>query len=469
MVVPGEASGVLVEAESLEPSVLKEYAGRDVVMLLRRAEGDEEVTAAGRNLRAIVLLQELPHLSHLGVRARQEQVPLVTTTMEGNEKAVRALLGQTVTVTAGASGGVRIAAGGTARSATAAPKAGAGAAAAAPAAPGAAKTNKAAAQGGKLVVPLAGVDAATAGAKAATCGELAALASRMPSFKAPSGVVLPFGAMDAVAAAAGKAAELSQLVSALESADGAKLDAACARVTALVKALAGSVPAAVVSEVAKAFPSGARLAVRSSSNVEDLKGMSGAGLYDSIVGVDSASAKDVPAAVADVWASLYTRRAVLARRAAGVKQSDAAMAILVQELVPAELSFVLHTAAPGSADPSVVLAEVAVGLGETLASGTRGSGWRIEARPGAADSIKVLSFANFSSALVRGPDGAVRSEPVSYAKQWFSTDVQRRNALAARLASIGKELEKALGCPQDVEGAVVGDEVVIVQSRPQPL
>ena len=33
--------------------------------------GDEEVTAAGPGVRGIILEQELPHLSHLGVRARQ--------------------------------------------------------------------------------------------------------------------------------------------------------------------------------------------------------------------------------------------------------------------------------------------------------------------------------------------------------------------------------------------------------------
>lgn len=45
--------------------------------------------------------------------------------------------------------------------------------------------------------------------------------------------------------------------------------------------------------------------------------MSGAGLYESVPDVHAASAEDLGAAVAQVWASLYTRRAVLTRRAAG--------------------------------------------------------------------------------------------------------------------------------------------------------
>jgi phosphoglucan,water dikinase len=37
-----------------------------VVVLLRSASGDEEVGAAGNNLKGVVLTQDLPHLSHLG-------------------------------------------------------------------------------------------------------------------------------------------------------------------------------------------------------------------------------------------------------------------------------------------------------------------------------------------------------------------------------------------------------------------
>lgn len=44
------------------------------ILLVRRADGDEEVGPLGRRLAGVVLRQELPHLSHLGVRARQEKV-----------------------------------------------------------------------------------------------------------------------------------------------------------------------------------------------------------------------------------------------------------------------------------------------------------------------------------------------------------------------------------------------------------
>lgn len=37
-----------------------------VVLLVRNATGDEEVGAAGKQLRGIILAHSLPHLSHLG-------------------------------------------------------------------------------------------------------------------------------------------------------------------------------------------------------------------------------------------------------------------------------------------------------------------------------------------------------------------------------------------------------------------
>lgn len=53
------------------------------------------------------------------------------------------------------------------------------------------------------------------------------------------------------------------------------------------------------------------------------------------------------------------------------------MAVLVQEQLDPNFSFVLHTSSPLDKDENILYAEIAVGLGETLASGTRGSPWRL--------------------------------------------------------------------------------------------
>ena len=91
--------------------------------------------------------------------------------------------------------------------------------------------------------------------------------------------------------------------------------------------------------------------VRSSANVEDLEGMSAAGLYDSIPNVNLHDEDAFGRAVADVWASLYTTRAVASRAAAGIDHLEANMCVLVQEMLSPEVSFVLHTKHPLTNDP----------------------------------------------------------------------------------------------------------------------
>ena len=38
-----------------------------------------------------------------------------------------------------------------------------------------------------------------------------------------------------------------------------------------------------------------------------------------------------------------------------------------------------------------------------------------------------------------------------------------------QLCKVAVELEEAFGAPQDIEGAIVGSDVFIVQTRPQPM
>lgn len=129
--------------------------------------------------------------------------------------------------------------------------------------------------------------------------------------------------------------------------------------------------------------------------------MSGAGLYESISNVPVTDPQALGKAIAEVWASLYTRRAVLSRRTAGVRQADASMAVLVMEMLAPDISFVLHTVSPVEKDAGVLYAELAVGQGETLASGTKGSAWRLSVNK-ATSAVTVHSFANFSRAFVPG-------------------------------------------------------------------
>jgi phosphoglucan,water dikinase len=322
----------------------------------------------------------------------------------------------------------------------------------------------------------------TCGAKAAACGRLeriaaaAAAASSTPAgaaaFRTPAGCVLPFGSMRAVAEAAGRLAQLDELLAAAEGAPVAALEALCGELRALVGGL--PVPAPLLAAVGAAFPAGARLVARSSANVEDLEGMSAAGLYDSLPNVPAGEPAALGAALAGVWASLYTRRAVLSRRAAGAGQRGADMAVLLQAMLEPEASFVLHSRSPYEPEaPDIAVAELAPGMGETLAAGVRGAPWRLRMDK-SSGAVATLAFANFSQAYVvsRPSPGApadVRRVTVDYSRQELSCSAEARAALGARLAAVAAHLEADFGSAQDVEGCCVGREVYVVQSRPQPM
>ena len=84
------------------------------------------------------------------------------------------------------------------------------------------------------------------------------------------------------------------------------------------------------------------LAVRSSSSQEDLPNQAGAGLYDSVLDVDSNDNQAIVDAITQVWLSLFTKRAVISRRQLkGAKVP--LMAVLVQEQIKSEYSFILHS------------------------------------------------------------------------------------------------------------------------------
>ncbi|KAL5066613.1 hypothetical protein RYX36_017500 [Vicia faba] len=481
VIVPGAVLGTLVQVERIVPGLLPSPVGGPIILIVNKADGDEEVTAAGKNIVGAILKQELPHLSHLGVRARQEKVVFVT--CEDDEKIadIQRLVGSRVRLEASAAGvnltlassvdpdgnfSVESAFEGNLSGAEA-PASSAG------------RISKYSQGSGVILLPDA--ETQTSGAKAAACGHLSSLSSASDkvysdqgvpaSFKVPSGAVLPFGSMELELEKNNSTEIFRSLLDKIETAklEDGELDGLCNQLQELISSLKLSKD--VIESIGKLFPSNACLIVRSSANVEDLAGMSAAGLYESIPNVSPSNPTVFADAVGRVWASLYTRRAVLSRRAAGVPQKEASMAILIQEMLSPDLSFVLHTMSPTDQDNNSVEAEIASGLGETLASGTRGTPWRISC--GKFDGlVQTLAFANFSEELIvrsAGPaDGEVIHLTVDYSKKPLTVDPVFRRQLGQRLCAVGFFLERKFGSPQDVEGCLVGKDIYIVQTRPQP-
>ncbi|KAL0746792.1 hypothetical protein Bca101_028794 [Brassica carinata] len=77
--------------DSIVPGSLPSTGGGPIILLVNKADGDEEVSAANGNIAGVMILQELPHLSHLG-----EKIVFVTCDDDDKVADIRRLVGKYV-------------------------------------------------------------------------------------------------------------------------------------------------------------------------------------------------------------------------------------------------------------------------------------------------------------------------------------------------------------------------------------
>ena len=109
------------------------------------------------------------------------------------------------------------------------------------------------------------------------------------------------------------------------------------------------------------------VAVRSSATAEDLPELSFAGQQETYLNIHGAAM--VLDAVKRCWASLWTARAIGYRARHGIAQEDVSLAVVVQELVPADAAGIMFTANPLTGARDQVMINAAWGLGEAIVGG----------------------------------------------------------------------------------------------------
>jgi pyruvate,water dikinase len=138
------------------------------------------------------------------------------------------------------------------------------------------------------------------------------------------------------------------------------------------------------------------------------------------------------------------------------------MGVVVQRMVNSRSSGVMFTRSPTSGDRSVIAIEGSWGLGSCIVSG--------EVTPDKFVVAKVtgeIAQRTISQKLMQhlpAEQGGVRDEPVDEAKQ---TVACLSDAEITALAQIGKAIERHYGVPQDIEWAIEGGEIYLLQSRPE--
>ncbi|MEJ7771685.1 MAG: PEP/pyruvate-binding domain-containing protein [Geodermatophilaceae bacterium] len=109
-----------------------------------------------------------------------------------------------------------------------------------------------------------------------------------------------------------------------------------------------------------------RVAVRSSGTSEDTGGTSFAGMNASFTNV--AGQAQVLGRVVDSWASIYGKRVISYRAAAGLTE-EPSLAVVVQQMIPSDASGVIFTADPTTEATDRLVIETVFGQGEAIVSG----------------------------------------------------------------------------------------------------
>jgi pyruvate,water dikinase len=265
------------------------------------------------------------------------------------------------------------------------------------------------------------------------------------------------GGSDDPALVGGKAASLSSLAGEFAVPPGFCLSAALLDGTALPTP-DGELARAYAELARRSGVSEPAVAVRSSAVDEDGADASFAGQHESylnLIGLER-----VAAAVSDCLASFVSSRALEYRRAHGLAAIQGRAAVLVQRLVPADVSAVVFSANPVTGDRAEIVINSSWGLGESVVGGTVTPDTYVLRRSDLSISDRRVADKRL---MTIGVPGGTREVPVpGRAKNLPSLrDDQARDA--ARLAL---ELEDATGRPVDLECAWAGEELHLLQCRP---
>jgi alpha-glucan,water dikinase len=201
--------------------------------------------------------------------------------------------------------------------------------------------------------------------------------------------------------------------------------------------------------------------------------------------------QDIWQTITRVWASKWNDRAFFNRRSNGIADHQLLMAVLIQQVVPADYAFVIHTANPTTGDRDDLYAEMVPGLGETLVGNHPGRALGFAMRRNES-TPRIVSYPSKSAGLygqglffrsdsngedLAGFAGAglydsfmvpgAEPRPLDLANDSLLWNNDLRHRILTCVAKLGFEVERVLGFPQDIEGVYTQGRFVVVQTRPQ--
>lgn len=220
-----------------------------------------------------------------------------------------------------------------------------------------------------------------------------------------------------------------RLATACSAGDEAAVTATLARLT-----LSDAARNELAQALAALSPDGQPVAVRSSASDEDSDKHSFAGQLASFLDV---APEEVAERMADVWRSGFSARILAYRHTAGLDAVPPAPAVLIQRMVAADVAGVAFSADPASGRRGVAVVSAVPGLGEALVSGAS------DGETATVDRLGVI----------------VRIQQTGQPSVLDDDQIRAVAVLALRC-------EQHFGAPQDIEWAIAGGELYLLQSRP---
>ena len=200
------------------------------------------------------------------------------------------------------------------------------------------------------------------------------------------------------------------------------------------------------------------VAVRSSAVGEDGAGASFAGQHDTYLNIISEEA--VADAVARCWASVRNPHALEYRRQRGLPLDGLRIAVLVQQLVPADVSAVVFGANPVTGALDEVTINASWGLGESIVGGTVTPDSLVVRKDGlTVQSIQIAQKERMTVQTAGGTEDV--DVPVAMQRLPSVSDDQ-----AVEMAQLAIDLEQKMGWPVDAQCAYHDGQLYLLQCRP---
>ncbi len=198
------------------------------------------------------------------------------------------------------------------------------------------------------------------------------------------------------------------------------------------------------------------VAVRSSATTEDLADASFAGQQETFLNVKGKT--ELLINIKKCFASLFTSRAAYYRHKKGFEHTKSSLAVVVQKMVDSDKSGVIFSKDPTNKNDNVII-EAVFGLGEGIVSGRITPDKYIISK-----DLEILDkkISDKKVAITRNANGS--QELVKLREEKSKQQVLKEYEIK-KLAEISLRLEAHYKKPQDIEFAIEGEEIFIVQTR----